>query len=163
MTNKKTISTVKGISTYPRPIPYFNTGSTRYEKELAAALRREFVPKISRRLPSHHLHGFPHNFIVKFVATQKKNYPWFLRTDIEKFYPSIEHRELLINLQLAYRELLSLPYVPDIYTYLENELNENYKLRMNLSKTYTGRFASNTVDFCGWEFSGGYARISYFK
>lgn len=48
----------------------------------------------------------------------------------------------------------------DIYVYLENSLGIDYRLRMNLGKTQTGRFATDRVDFCGWEFCGGYARIS---
>ena len=84
----------KDISQYSRPLPYFNIGTTVFERNLAASLRKEFIPKVARRLPDHHLRGFPHYFIVKYVATQKKNYPWFIQMDIEKFYPSIERREL---------------------------------------------------------------------
>lgn len=163
---------------------------------------------------------------------RRKKYPCFLRTDIERFYPSIDHRTLLINVQLAYKYLLSLDYVPasfrkkyvgsiaqwcndqpltrgvplgsplssilapvmlvplwllikkmfdvpmliymddilifartqdqvtEIYVFLQNYLDEQYSLRLNLAKTVTGRFSRDKVDFCGWEFSGGYARIS---
>lgn len=214
----------KNISMFPRPIPYFNTGSSHYERELAKSLRSLFIPKITKRLPGHHLRGFSHKFIVNYVATHKKQYPYFLRTDIEKFYPSIEYKEMIVNVQLAYKDLLSLQYVPsafrkkyvpalnqwcnnlpltrglplgsplsailaplmliplwlqikkmfntpilvfmddililaksqeqltDIYIYLENSLAENFKLKLNLSKTITGRFASTGLNFCGWEF-----------
>lgn len=50
--------------------------------------------------------------------------------------------------------------VTEIYVFLQNYLDEQYTLRLNLAKTVTGRFARDRVDFCGWEFTGGYARIS---
>ena len=105
----------KVISMNPRPFPHFNVGYVLQEKELAKALRKEFIPKIARRLPGHHLRGHSHDFIVKYVANQKKHYPFFIRTDIEKFYPGIEHRDLIINMQIAYKELLSLKYVPSSF------------------------------------------------
>lgn len=40
-----------------RPLPYYHTASSAEEKRLAAALRREFVPKVKRLLPGHHLGG----------------------------------------------------------------------------------------------------------
>lgn len=230
--NSKT-STVSGVRVFSsKPLPYFNSASGYSESKLASSLRSVFVPKIRKRLPGHHLRGFQHSFIVKYVGAQKKNYPWFLRTDIERFYPSIDHRTLLINVQLAYKYLLSLDYVPasfrkkyvtsiaqwcndqpltrgvplgsplssilapvmlvplwllikkmfdvpmliymddilifartqdqvtEIYVFLQNYLDEQYTLRLNFSKTVTGRFSRDSVDFCGWEFTGGYARIS---
>ena len=100
---------------YPRPFPHYNVGYDQNERKLAKALRKEFIPKITRRLHGHHLCGHPHDFIVKYVANQKKHYPFFIRTDIEKFYPSIEHRDLIVNMQMAYKELLSLNYVPSSF------------------------------------------------
>lgn len=60
-----------------KSLPYYMCRPIRGEKELAAALRREFLPKIARRLPGHHLVGQKHDFIVKFVAKHKKHYPFF--------------------------------------------------------------------------------------
>lgn len=92
--------------------PYYNVPVRQPERELAAALRREFVPKIARRLPGHHLKGFRHDEIVNFVKKHKKTHPFFLRTDISRFYPSVRHRDLIVGCQIAYRELLGLSYVP---------------------------------------------------
>lgn len=105
----------KTISIFPRPIPYFNTNSSHYERELAKTLRLLFIPKITKRLPGHHLRGFSHKFIVNYVATHKKPYPYFIRTDIEKFYPNIEYKAMIVNVQLAYKDLLSLQYAPSAF------------------------------------------------
>lgn len=51
----------------------------------------------------------------------------------------------------------------DIYVFLENELSLNYHLKLNLNKTETGRFATKSFDFCGWEFTGEYVRIKQKK
>ncbi|MDR1919229.1 MAG: hypothetical protein LBQ65_06245 [Tannerellaceae bacterium] len=85
------------------------------EKTLARALREEFVPKIARRLPGHHLNGFKHDFIVNTVKKHKGKHPYFLRADITKFYPSIRHRDLVAGIQVAYRDLCAMDYVPEAF------------------------------------------------
>ena len=95
-----------------RPLPYYTvTGDIDYAL-LAQSLRDEFVPKIARRLSAHHLGCFHHDTVIKFVKKHKKKYPYFLRTDVSKFYPSIRHRDLITGMQIAYRDLLGLNYVP---------------------------------------------------
>ena len=42
----------------------------------------------------------------------KKAYPFFLRTDISKFYPSVSAFDLITQVQIAYRDLFGLDYVP---------------------------------------------------
>lgn len=54
------------------PLPYYNTEGSIAEKRLAAALRQEFVPKLKRLLPGHHLGGFTHGCIVRFVSHHKQ-------------------------------------------------------------------------------------------
>jgi|GEM_PF-938677 len=106
---------MKDILPTIRPLPYFTVHSSHAEKQLAAALRKEFVPKIARGLPGHHLRGFSHDFIVSFVKKHKKQYPFFLRMDIAGFYPGIRHRDLVVGAQVAYRDLLGLDYVPSAF------------------------------------------------
>lgn len=55
-----------------RPLPYYNTEGSIAEKRLAAALRQKFVPKVKRLLPGHHLGGFTHGCIVRFVSHHKQ-------------------------------------------------------------------------------------------
>lgn len=41
-----------------RSLPYYTTDVSALERDLARSLRAAFVPKVSRRLPLHHLRGF---------------------------------------------------------------------------------------------------------
>ena len=95
-----------------RPAPYHSAGPYPGERELARALRGEFVPLLRRRLPWHHLCGLPHGSAPRFVAQHRKRYPCFLRSDVRSFYPSVRHQDLVVGVQLAYRDLLGLTYVP---------------------------------------------------
>lgn len=215
-----------------KPVPYYSTYTSSSERILAAALRAEILPKLKRRLPWHHLGGLPHGWIINFIKQHSSTHKHFLRTDISKFYPSIQHIDLVVGVQLAYRDLLGLNYVPksfkqkyvaplmqwtrdlplevrgiplssplsaltaplmlvpvwleikrrwnvplaifmddililcqtkdqtaEIYAWLHNRLISDYDLELNAKKTESGRFADGKVTFCGWSFSGGYARI----
>jgi len=95
-----------------RPLPYYTVTGSIDHALLAQSLRMEFVPKIARRLPGHHLRGFRHDTILEFVRKNKKRYPCFVRIDISKFYPSVRHRDMIVGMQIAYRDLLGLDYVP---------------------------------------------------
>ena len=215
-----------------RPLPYYSVDGTREEKVLAKYLRAEVSDKIARRLPGHHLGGWNHRRIVSSVAKYKQEYPFFLKVDIEQFYPSVQHSSLVVGSQIAYRDLLGLDYVPKAYkrkflpavqqwtnnlplqqgiplgsamsailaplmlvplwlevkrTYhtpllvymddalifcrseqqaarlyglIEARLWYNYKLKINTTKVQVGRFSRKKLQFCGWEFAGGYAHIS---
>lgn len=102
----------KPLQSTIRPLPYYTTEVTPDERALASALRKDFVPLLTRRLPGHHLRGFRHDYIINTVKRMKKKFPFFLRTDIEAFYPSVRHRDLVVGCQLAWRDLLGLGYVP---------------------------------------------------
>lgn len=95
-----------------KPIPYHTAYVSHKERDLAAALRQDFVPKIKRRFPHHHLCGLDQRWFVRFISLHKAKYPFFLRADIRRFYPSIRHQDLLVGTQIAYRDLVGLSYVP---------------------------------------------------
>lgn len=101
-----------GILPTVRPLPYFGAYPVCGERELAASLRADFLPLIARRLPDHHLVGQRHGSVPAFVARHKKGFPFFVRTDIANFYPSIRHQDVVVGVQLAWRDLLGLSYVP---------------------------------------------------
>ena len=96
-----------------RTAPYYNIPNVGWEYTLMWELRKELLPKIKRRMPWHHLSGFSHRYIIDFVAKNKKKYPFFFRTDIAGFYPSIRHKDVTVAMLVAYRDLLGLSYVPD--------------------------------------------------
>ena len=96
-----------------KPLPYYSTYVGARERALASSLRAEVLPKLKRRLPHHHLNGLPHGWVPAFVNKYSKQYKFFLRTDISKFYPSVQHLDLVVGAQIAYRDLLGLDYVPN--------------------------------------------------
>lgn len=100
------------ILTTVRPAPYHSAPCLPGESELARNLRDDFVPLLRRRFPWHHLCGLPHGAVPRFVERYRKAYPFFLRTDIAKFYPSVRHQDLVVGVQIAWRDLLGLSYVP---------------------------------------------------
>ena len=98
-----------------RPLPYFQINDGLFEKQVAEELRKDFIPMIKRRLPDHHLAGFSHSHHLSFVKKYKKEYPWFVRADISCFYPSLPHREALVQLQVAYKSLVGATYMPQSF------------------------------------------------
>lgn len=95
--------------------PYFNCRPATGESYLAAELRKKVIPAMRRRLPNHHLNGLSHDWAIKFIKKNRKKYPFFLRTDIKKFYPNIIHKDLIVGCQLAYRDLFRLSVVPETF------------------------------------------------
>lgn len=188
-----------------------------------------------RRLPGHHLCGLRHDTAVNFVARHKKRFPCFLTGDVRLFFASVRHEDVLTYMQVAYRDLCRLDYVPrrfkerfvggvsswlndlpahrglpvgsalsgilgpvlllplwlslrrlhdvpllvymddfmicaedearcaEIHAWVDRCLSELYDLELNRAKSRSGRFATGTATFCGWEFAGGYARIAAAK
>lgn len=215
-----------------KPVPYYTQCDTLEFKALAGELRALFLPLIDRRFDMHHLNSFPHQAIIEYVAKWKKDYPYYLRADIAKYYPTVQVAKLVAQTQIAYRDLLSLPNVPkkfkdrffprmadwmrslpvtqgiplgsamsailaplallplwlavkrkhkvkllvfmddvlvlckepymprDIWTFLSARLSVDLGVALNLDKTKSGRFAGSKVEFCGWSFAGGYARVT---
>lgn len=80
-----------------RPLPYYNIEGTPDDVRLAKALRQDFVPKVKRLLPGHHLGGQRHDFSISFIKRHKVKYPYFFRTDIRQFYPSVRHQDLIVG------------------------------------------------------------------
>jgi hypothetical protein len=95
-----------------KPVPYYTLCDKAEFKSLAAALRTTFVPLVARRFEMHHLTGFAHGAIIRYVAQWKKEYPYYLRTDIAKYYPGVSPVNLITQAQIAYRDLLGLRFVP---------------------------------------------------
>ena len=95
-----------------RPAPYITRIATPGQKADAAHYRQKIVPLVRRRLKNHHLAGFRNDFIVDYIATHKKNYPFFVRTDIRLFYPNIRHGDIHKNVVIGYKQLLSAQRIP---------------------------------------------------
>uniref|UniRef100_UPI0039A51E1C reverse transcriptase domain-containing protein n=1 Tax=Ornithobacterium rhinotracheale TaxID=28251 RepID=UPI0039A51E1C len=218
--------------TFHKPAPYMVLQDSAPIKKDALWLRKCFAPLMAKRLPTVLYTGFKHDFIISYVQQHKKQYPYFLKMDIAKFYPSISHHHLVVETQLAYKNLLGLSYVPKrfkaqalpmLHRFFQELPTEGYgiplnssmakavspliyvnfllqlkkqgdcrfivyaddflflcrsakaceqlyidfsnflyhvDLKVNMLKVQQGRFASATLDFCGYRFSGGYVSVS---
>ena len=95
-----------------KPLPYWVQGDSYPTKQAAQWVRDTFKSLMAKRLPTVLYGGFKHGFIAQYIKKHKIEYPYFLKVDIQKFYPSLSHRHLTIEAQMAYKKLLGLPYVP---------------------------------------------------
>lgn len=95
-----------------KPLPYTLLRDGYPSRQFAQWLRGTFAPLLKRRMPSVFYAGFSHRFIPDFITRYKKDYPYYIRADFSKFYPSIRHKELIVATQLAYKGLISSSYVP---------------------------------------------------
>ncbi|MDR1406213.1 MAG: hypothetical protein LBI89_03320 [Prevotellaceae bacterium] len=98
-----------------KPVPYYTQCDTPDFKGLAAELRAVFLPQAERRFEMHHLAGFAHDAIIRYVAKWKKDYPCYLRADIAKYYPTLRAVKLVTQAQIAYRDLLHMNHVPKTF------------------------------------------------
>lgn len=218
--------------TFRKPAPYMVLQDSAPIKKDALWLRRCFAPLMAKRLPTVLYTGFKHDFIISYIQQHKKQYPYFLKLDIAKFYPSISHLHLVVETQLAYKNLLGLSYIPKsfkaqalpiLHRFFQELPTEGYgiplnssmaktlapliyvnfllqlkkqgdcrfvvyaddflflcrsakaceqlyidfsnflyhvELKVNTLKVQQGRFATATLDFCGYRFSGGYVSIT---
>ena len=95
-----------------KPLPYLLQPDGYPIAQEAKWVRKTFAPLMAKRLPTVLYGGFKHGFIPQYVQQHKKEFPYFLKIDIEKFYPSLSHHHLTVEVQLAYKKLLGLAYVP---------------------------------------------------
>ncbi len=94
-------------------LPYRQQTSCYPMQKLAGEFRQMFKPLLKKRLPDLYYSGWQHNYVIDKVAACKKNNPYFIKPDIEKFYPSVPLTMVLADLQLAYKMLLGLKTVPN--------------------------------------------------
>ena len=95
-----------------KPLPYLLQQDSYPIATWARELRATFQPLLARRLPGMCYGGVKHGHIPQWVQRHKKNHPFFVKLDIQKMYPSLSHHHLRVELQLGYKQLLGLPYVP---------------------------------------------------
>jgi hypothetical protein len=95
----------------PKALPYMLQTDSYPNKEFASWLRNTFGPFLAKRLPTVLYSGFKHGFIPSFIQKHKKTHPYFVKIDLQKFYPSVSHHQLVVESQMAYKNLLGLTYV----------------------------------------------------
>ncbi len=93
---------------FTKPAPYMVQSDGYPTAQAAKWVRDTFKPLMAKRLPTVLYSGFKHGYVVNYVQKHKNEFPYFLKIDIEKFYPSISHHYLTVETQLAYKKLLGL-------------------------------------------------------
>lgn len=87
-------------------LPYFFIKNNKvFENKTFRFLKNKFLPLIRKRLPNHYLINQNTQFYLRFILNTTRAYPYFLYFDIEKFFPSINHKILLNELKLNYKKM----------------------------------------------------------
>jgi hypothetical protein len=162
-----------------RPAPYYNVRNQAWEYTLMRQLRTEFTPKLKRRFPL-----FGQGSALFGLSRQVK--PVNIDGARQSLAPTkgspvsaVVAPLLLLPLWLQMRrtfDIQLLVYADDVlffcksqevcgrvFIFLHNRLFQDYDLQLQAEKTQSGRFSENEVDYCGWNFKGGYSRISRVK
>lgn len=108
-------------------LPYFNIKKEESHFILRRFLCRKFLPSIRKRFPCHYLVSQDVRQYLKFVKTFSKTHPYFLKFDINKYFPSINHHILLNQLRLNYEEQTGNPISRRLKQSLKKELPDFLK------------------------------------
>ncbi|MFH1233633.1 MAG: reverse transcriptase domain-containing protein [Patescibacteria group bacterium] len=105
-------------------LPYFKTKLMVQEKNVAKFLKRKFLPFISRKFPQHYLVQPAPRIALKFIKENSQKYPYFLRFDIQFYYPSINPQILLQKIPEIYHKLSGKTPSRRFNKYLKKEIPE---------------------------------------
>lgn len=78
-------------------LPYFQVKNTKETNETARFLLKKITKKIRERCPYHYLIFSRNDQRLKYIQAMARKYKYFLRFDIEKYHPSVDH-QVLINI-----------------------------------------------------------------
>jgi len=79
-------------------LPYLTIKNS-FSNSIIAKFLLKKIKKFLKKCPYHYLIFFRKDKLLKVIKENSKKYPYFLRFDIEKYYPSIDHQILLIILE----------------------------------------------------------------
>jgi len=65
----------------------------------------KFRPSLRKKFPHHYLISQDPRLYLKFLKQTSKTHPYFLRLDIEKYFPSIKHQILISKIGSNYQQL----------------------------------------------------------
>jgi len=90
-------------------LPYFRIKQKPLSFTLFRLLKWQFIPSLRKRFSYHYLVLQNPRLYLKFIQETLKNYPYFLRFDINKYFPSINHSILLSVIDSNYQMLTKKP------------------------------------------------------
>jgi len=70
--------------------PYYKGKSNQADNELALYLRHKFMPHVRRRFPQHFLAEPRPAKRLAYIRRYSRTHPYFLRFDVQAFYPSVD-------------------------------------------------------------------------
>jgi len=76
-------------------LPYYLINNTYKTNQIAKFLLKKVKKLLKEKCPYHYLVFQRKDKMLKIIQDKSKKYPYFLRFDIEKYYPSINHEILL--------------------------------------------------------------------
>ncbi len=79
-------------------LPYFQRNNTKNTNKMANFLLKKIKKDLKEKCPYHYLIFARQDKRLEYLQKMSKKYKYFLKIDIEKFYPSINHKILLDNL-----------------------------------------------------------------
>ncbi len=103
-------------------LPYFKIKSFQNHFFLARFLKRKYLPALKKIYPHHYLITQDTRKYLKFIEKHSKNYPYFIRFDIEKYFPSTIHHILLNELVSNYKNLTQKPVSRNLQKLVKNDL-----------------------------------------
>jgi len=86
-------------------LPYFQINNTKETNIIARFLLKKIKKLLKEEYPYHYLIFARQDKRLKYIQELSKKYKYFLRIDIEKYYPSINHKILLNNLLTLERSI----------------------------------------------------------
>ncbi|MBU2579311.1 hypothetical protein KKA09_04335 [Patescibacteria group bacterium] len=106
-------------------LPYFKTKQMIQEKSLAKFLKRKFFPRsIKGKFPQHYLTQTNPSFALNFIRNNSDQRPYFLRFDIQLYYPSIHPQILRQKIPEIYQKLSNKSPSRRFKKYLKKEIPE---------------------------------------
>ena len=79
-------------------LPYFQINNTKETNKIARFLLKKVKKLLKEKYPYHYLIFARQDKRLKYIQKLSKKYKYFLKIDIEKYYPSINYKILLDNL-----------------------------------------------------------------
>jgi len=79
-------------------LPYFQINNTQETNKIVKFLLKKIKKFLKEKYPYHYLIFAKQDKRLKYIQKLSKKYKYFLKTDLEKYYPSVNHKILLNNL-----------------------------------------------------------------
>jgi len=86
-------------------LPYFRSKKEKNHLLIFKFLQQKFNPSLKKKFTHHYLISQDQRIYLKYIKQNSKKYPYFLRIDISKYFPSINHSILLSEIDSNYQHL----------------------------------------------------------